>query len=67
MTVLLVDIRNMAQRMGLVGLHALSVMGSGDDDIVPSNPDLLTQIDDILQPCLSCHPVIVCTAVLQGL
>ena len=30
--------------------------GSDDDDIVPSNPDLLTQIDDILQPCLSCHP-----------
>ena len=30
--------------------------GSDDDDIVPSNPDLLTQIDEILQPCLSCHP-----------
>ena len=30
--------------------------GSDDDQTVPSNPDLLTQTDDILQPCLSCHP-----------
>ena len=34
--------------------------GSDDDDIVPSNPDLLTQIDEILQPCLSCHLDISC-------
>lgn len=41
--------------------------GSDDDDIVPSNPDLLTQIDDILQPCLSCHPLVFWTTVLQSL
>ena len=39
----------------LLPLFALWCDGSDDDDLVPSNPDLLTQIDETLQPCLSCH------------
>lgn len=39
----------------LVMLDCSGVAGSDDDQTVPSNPDLLTQTDEILQPCLSCQ------------
>lgn len=41
--------------IGLSSVVSYIHAGSGDDQTVPSNPELLTQTDEILQPCLSCQ------------